>query len=58
MRIVRYHVVEEPTLPRLMEKVEKFIAMGWQPLGGVSPGTATDGYTSDFIQAVVLYEDN
>lgn len=58
MHIVRYHVVEEPTLQRLMDKVEQFIGMGWQPLGGVSTGRATDGYTSDFIQAVVLYEDN
>jgi hypothetical protein len=58
MRIIRYRVVEASNIEKLTNKVQELIEMGWQPLGGVSPGGASDGYTYDFIQAMVLYAES
>lgn len=55
MRILKYHIVEAKSAEKLMEEVEGFIRMGWQPLGGVC---MSDGsILLRYLQAVVLYSD-
>jgi hypothetical protein len=58
MKITNYFICANNSLQALQDEVNKGIASGWQPLGGVSAVVWPDGNMLGqmFFQALVMYE--
>lgn len=54
MKIIEYGVISTSTVDKLDTRVNAFIELGWQPLGGVSQGSHMS--EEKFSQAMVKYE--
>jgi hypothetical protein len=55
MKIIKYGLVSTSTVDKLDARVNAFIELGWQPLGGVSQGSHMS--EEKFSQAMVKYDN-
>lgn len=57
-KVIDYKLVYATTDSGLVKYVLQQIALGWQPIGGVSVTCSSQGVANRFTQAMVLYDDN
>ena len=48
-----YYVAQAETIGELINEVERFMAEGWKPLGGIAVVSPSDKRNGSYIQAVV-----